>query len=67
MLSAVVELLALVCFVVAGWLVAPALGLAVAGGAMLLIGHALDSVELPTLDTVLKEFRERWPGKGGAS
>lgn len=67
MLSAVVELLALVCFVVAGWLVAPALGLAVAGGALLLVGHALDTVELPTLATALEELRQRWHGKGDAS
>lgn len=41
-MSDIIEGLALVAFVVAGWLVAPALGLTVAGAALLLVGAAID-------------------------
>ena len=67
MLSAVVELSALACFVVAGWLVAPALGMAVAGVGLLLVGQALDGVPLSTVTTVLATVRKYWRGKGGPS
>jgi hypothetical protein len=47
-LSTVVELAGLAAFVAAGWLIAPWLGLVVAGCALLLIGQALDGAIVPS-------------------
>jgi hypothetical protein len=52
-LSTVVELAGLAAFVAAGWLIAPWLGLVVAGCALLLIGQALDGAIVPSPAQVL--------------
>lgn len=72
MLSTVSELAAFACFVVAGWLVAPFLGLVVAGVVLLLISRATDGVKVKapklripkaeTLKVKLPRVRVTWPG-----
>jgi hypothetical protein len=59
MLSALVELLGLACLAVAGWLIAPFIGFAVAGVALLVVGQALDGVKvkLPRV----KMPKVKWP------
>ena len=46
MLSVFVELAAYAAFVVAGWMVTPALGLVVLGGALWWIAQSLDGVKV---------------------
>jgi hypothetical protein len=52
-LSSVVELAGLAAFVAAGWLIAPWLGLFVAGLCLLVIGQALDGAIVPSAVVVL--------------
>ncbi|MFC0438766.1 hypothetical protein [Kutzneria buriramensis] len=62
-LSTVVELAGLAAFVAAGWLIAPWLGLVVAGCALLLIGQALDGAIVPSPAAVWA--RIPWATLGG--
>jgi hypothetical protein len=52
-LSAIVEVLGLACLVAAGWMVAPALGMFVAGCGLLVIGQALDGAIVPAAAAVV--------------
>ncbi|RJQ68087.1 hypothetical protein D5S17_32820 [Pseudonocardiaceae bacterium YIM PH 21723] len=49
-LSTLLELAGLICLCVAGWWVAPVLGLVATGAALLLVGHAMDFVGSTIVD-----------------
>jgi hypothetical protein len=71
-LSTLVELAGLACFVVAGWWITPALGMAVAGGGLLLVGHALDGTIVPSPAAVVARvpwtrLRAWWPRRPAAA
>jgi hypothetical protein len=61
MLSDVVELAAYSAFVIAGWLIAPALGLLVLGVALWLIAQALDGVKVRIPSVKLPKVRVKSP------
>lgn len=64
MLSDVVELAAYTAFVVAGWLLAPALGLMILGAALWMIAQALDGVKVKIPRVQMPRVRVKVPHLG---
>lgn len=59
-MSTVVEVCGYACFVAAGWLIAPFLGLVVAGVVLLLFAHAIEGLRVRLPRPAVSTLKAMW-------